>query len=82
MPRDFPGAAYFPVARPGTRPAGHSRTTGRTAPRHARAAGELVQWQAPLDQDQDGLPAVSGQRGLEDLLVRLVCRLARHQQPR
>ena len=43
--------------------------------------GEQVQGHAPFLENQDGLVAVGGQRGLDDMLVRLARVLGRHQQP-
>src|SRR5215831_6513237 len=43
--------------------------------------GELVQGHAPFFPDQDGLVAVGGQRGLDDLLVPLARSLGQDQQP-
>ncbi len=43
--------------------------------------GDQVRGHAPGLDDQDGLVAVGGQRGLDGLVVRLVHAPGRHQQP-
>ena len=44
--------------------------------------GEQVQGHAPFLPDQDGLAAVGGQRGLDDMLVRLAQCHGQQQPPR